>query len=292
MHKEQYLTFEKAQKLVQKLKIESYREYEELYKQGKLPNFPAHPDRFWGKEKRKIDNNYIIDYKKARRIARKLKLKRLHDYLDLGKQGKLPEGLPKRPEHYYKDFVSWKDFLNTKNVVKKGYSREGKKFWDYKRASKYIQKIGIVSERQFRRAKKEGKVSLYVPKDPSSNYKEWKTWEKFFGKNNRNGNYATYEECKTWAKKHKIKNRREWEKKRPKNMPRHLKMVYKEWEGWNEFLGNYNNRHFNTNWLSFKEAKKIVQAEGITSAKEFQRWVRETKPNIPASPHIVYGEKN
>lgn len=299
MHKEQYLTYEKAQKIVQKLKIENYREYEEQYKKGKLPNLPAHPDRFWSNKK--ILNNYIRDYKKARRIARKLKLKRLQDYLDLGKAGKLPKGLPKRPEHYYKDFT-WKDFLNTKTTVKKGYSREGKKFWDYYRAARHIQKLGIVSERGFRRAKKEGIVSLHVPKDPSEYYKRWISWEKFFGKNNRNGSYATYEECKKWARSHKIKSGREWYVKHPKNMPRHVWKVYKDkWKNMNEFLGNKNNKHIGKDfrWIHYEKLKELVQKIGIKNNEDYRKWAkqnleilfeRDIVNNIPGQPDKVYKE--
>ena len=49
----------------------------------------------------------------ARKVARKLKIKSYNEYISYGKNGKLPETIPNRPEGKYKNkgWISYKDFL-------------------------------------------------------------------------------------------------------------------------------------------------------------------------------------
>jgi len=100
--------------------------------------------------------------------------------------------------------------------------------------------------------------------------------------------FLSYHEAKEIVQKAGIKTVTEyWNwKERSSDIPAVPNITYKkEWNGWGEFLGtgNVSKKEF----LSYKEAQKIVQQSGIKSKTEYRNW-KEHSNNIPSSPDTVY----
>ena len=120
----EYRPFEDARKFVRALNFKSDREWGKYCTSGKKPidiprNFQKiYKDKgyinqsdFLGTETR--DKSKFLKFEEARKVARKLKIKSYNEYISYGKNGKLPETIPNRPEGKYKNkgWISYKDFL-------------------------------------------------------------------------------------------------------------------------------------------------------------------------------------
>jgi hypothetical protein len=112
-----WLSFEDARKTIQKLEIPNGETFGILHREGKLPKgIPATPHDvyknkgwngfpdFLGNDKNTVYNTTrkFLSFKEARRIIRTLGIKSEKEYRRLGKQGKLPEGLPANPQLVYR----------------------------------------------------------------------------------------------------------------------------------------------------------------------------------------------
>ena len=109
------LPYEEAKKVIQELKLFSMRAFVELARQGKLPKgIPSVPYRiyknkgwtswpdFLGNGNIVYSKRKLLPFKEARRIIRTLGIKSEKEYRKLGKQGKLPQGLPANPQLVYR----------------------------------------------------------------------------------------------------------------------------------------------------------------------------------------------
>ena len=88
----------------------------------------------------------------------------------------------------------------------------------------------------------------------------------------------------------------EWKKagNRPENFPSKPQRTYKnEWVSWGDFLGTGNISTKNRKWMSFQDAKALIQKAGLTSFTQFREWTQTgNRPkNFPSHPNIIYKEK-
>jgi len=166
-----------------------------------------------------------------------------------------------------KDFISWTSL---------GVDNPNDENWlSYEEAQKIVQKAGIKSCQEYYNWKER---PSNIPSSPYKTYKnEWNGWGEYLGTA-----FLSYEKAKKIVQQAGIKSCREyfsW-KERPDNIPARPDIIYKnEWKGMGEYLG--------TDFLSYKEAQKIVQKAGIKTQKEYHNW-KERPSNIPARPDIVY----
>jgi hypothetical protein len=115
-----WLSYEDAKKIVQKLKIPNGETFGILHTEGKIPKgIPATPHDvyknkgwngwpdFLGNENNIVYNTKrkLLPFKEARNIVRSLGIESEKEYRRLGKQGKLPEGLPANPQLVYRKKV-------------------------------------------------------------------------------------------------------------------------------------------------------------------------------------------
>jgi hypothetical protein len=170
-----------------------------------------------------------------------------------------------------------------------------KVFLTYEEAKKYVRELKIVNSVGWVKYLKNGKKPNNIPTSPNKYYKNkgWVTWKDFLG----NNKYLSYEELKTHIRNiGVIKNSKGWKKyweenERPKNIHLSPNIYYKkEWKGWKDLLGiNLRKKKF---FLSYEEAKEVVQKLNIKTIKEYQRKYNKkiTELNIPTNPNLYYKE--
>jgi hypothetical protein len=121
------LPFEKARSIILDETIGSNLQYIKWYKFNRPSNIPRNPDQIykdcWIGWNHYLGNNNVsfaeqaknrnyMSYDDAHEKIRKFGLKKYDEWRELVKSGKLPEGIPKRPDlHYRKNWISWKQFL-------------------------------------------------------------------------------------------------------------------------------------------------------------------------------------
>ena len=90
-----------------------------------------------------------------------------------------------------------------------------------------------------------------------------------------------------------------WDRNRPAQIPRRPYRVYiKEWQGWNDFLGNQNEFTGRTGelrkiWRNFDEAIVYVHSLHLENTKEYLKLSKQGKlpEDIPGRPDTVYKKR-
>lgn len=297
------LPFEKTEEIVRSLSISGRKEYYKLYRQGKLPRgLPANPSETYRNKGWISWYNYLgietptkmLPLREAREIVRRLGIKNIKNYQELYKQGKLPKGIPFHPNVTYKN-KGWK---NSADFLDNGF----REYIPFEKAREEIHKLDIHSEDEYVRLHQEGKLPKGMPRYPSDLYKDkgWNGWYDFLGY--KRFNWLSFEDAKKIIQKLEIPNGETFgilhrEGKLPKGIPATPHDVYKNkgWNGMPDFLGNDKNAVYNTTqeFLSFKEARRIVRTLGIKSEKEYRRLGKQGKlpKGLPANPQLVYRKK-
>jgi hypothetical protein len=121
---EKFLPFNEARRYVQSVKGLSGSNWFEWIRSKRPSNIPSRPDRTYEdkgwKGWRDWFGNYrgnrkeFLPYRKARALARTLDIKSTAEWHLFSKQGKRPKDIPANPNTYYKEFISYPDFLGYK----------------------------------------------------------------------------------------------------------------------------------------------------------------------------------
>ena len=123
-----------------------------------------------------------------------------------------------------------------------------------------------------------------LPSSPEVIYQEWTGWDAFLPA--RQPRFVSYAEAKVLVQQLGITSFKEYQnryKERP-GLPYKPERSYREWAGWGAFLLPRQPR-----FVSYAEAKVLVQQLGITSFKEYKARYKEC-PGLPASPNLMYQE--
>ena len=234
----------------------------------------------------------FLPYEEAKERIQSLNLRSFREYCKLSKQGKLPERIPSAPHDVYKGkgWIDWSDFL--------GKKRHSKPL-PFKGAKKIVENFNIRTKKEYYKLYKQGKLPKGMPRYPANVYenKGWISWYDFLGY--KRFDWLSFEDAKKIIQKLEIPNGETFgilhkEGKIPKGIPATPHDVYKNkgWNGWPDFLGNEKNIVYNTtrNFLSFKEARRIVRTLGIKSEKEYRTLGKQGKlpKGLPANPQLVY----
>ena len=254
-----FLPFEKARKIVRRLKLKSNKEYHKYSSSGKRPtNIPASPHityknsgwiswgDFLGTGTIAISKIRFLPFVKSRSHAQKLKLKNKREWDTYCKSGQKPSNIPAKPEEKYLNdgWISWGDYLGTVNIA-----THKKQFLPFKTARKYVHSLKLLSAKEWYEYCNMGKKPDNIPKKPDHTYKNkgWTTWGDFLG----TGTVATskkvflsYKKARFFVHKLKFRSRSEWTKycksgKKPENIPADVDRYYKNkgWIRWNDWLG-------------------------------------------------------
>lgn len=221
-----YPTWQEASRVVQKMGVKTLSEYRKKRKQdSRLPkalygtyrDFPG-TDKFFGLEPKSL----YPTWKQASKAARKLAIQSQTDYKD--KYKKDPR-LPSAPRvRKYAGFPGWSNFLGvTIDVVENPYPT-------WQEAQKAVKKLGITSFDEYKKNRRKDKR---LPSTPH-NYEGFPGFRAFFLRR-----YLTWQEASRAAMKLGIKSRREHVvlcKKDPL-IPAFPQVYYKDFPGWEKFLG-------------------------------------------------------
>jgi len=124
-----FFSYEKAKKILLKIKITTQVEYRKRAKSGKLPSgLPLDPAKsyknkgwttwgdFLGTKRIANQNRIFLTYDEAKKIARKMSISSQRQWQKLVSEGKIPPDIPTLPpRRYKKKWTSWGEFLGTQN---------------------------------------------------------------------------------------------------------------------------------------------------------------------------------
>ena len=303
-----FMPYHEAKKFIQFVGIHSESDFRIWIKsENKPPNFPSNPSRTYKEEWENwgaflgTGNVYngskkFMPYHEAKELVQSLGIRNAKQLKKWASSDNKPPNFPANPKRTYKEeWENWGAFLGTGNV----YS-DSKKFMSYDEAKGLVQSLGIHSELDFRTWIKSENKPPNFPANPKRTYKEeWENWGVFLGTGNvYNGNkkFMSYSEAKDFARSLKFRNKRQFHKwsklgNRPHNFPADPRGAYKEkWEGYGIFLGTGNVYNGSKKFMSYNEAKKLIQSNGVRSVPELRNWSKLGKrpTNFPANPKETY----
>ena len=310
-----YRSFTEAKKFVQKIGIKSQTQWRK-YDKTKIPkDIPNDVAKFYKKQGTwkgwgdflgtgfvANQNRVHRPFTKARNYVHTLQLENRREWIEYCKTGKKPKDIPAAAGNVYKkEWKGWPDFL--------GYDSTGKrKFRSFVDAKKFVQKIGIKSQTQWRKYDKT-KIPKDIPNDLSRVYKkEWNGWGDFLGTGTLSpiqiaNKKPPFNEARKYARSLKFTNLADWTKhcksgKKPNNIPAAADKLYrKEWKGWGDFLGTGTVANQKRQYLPIKEAKiearKWRKKLDIKNEEEWKEACRAGKipDNLPADLWNQYGKK-
>jgi hypothetical protein len=188
-----FLDYEKAKKVVKKLRIKSKSEYRKIDLK-KLLNFklPPSPDVYYKKywkgwvdfiNSNKVRVNSKIIYKsfsEAKRFIKKFNLQNWEQWQEFAKSDKRPFDIPARPKIIYKNnWVSLHDFIGSSYIP-----RSVRKYLNYTKAKKFIKKYNFKKSSDYLNFTKSNNFPVnFLPRYPGEVYKNkgWKGWPYFLG---------------------------------------------------------------------------------------------------------------
>ena len=175
----------------------------------------------------------------------------------------------------------------------------------FKEAQKLARSTGVKSKQHYRQLRADGLLPDSVPWNPNKTYenKGWTTWGDFTGSGNvshKSKKLLSFEDAQKIAQSMKIKSKQHYRQLRadgllPDGMPSNPSKTYenKGWTTWGDFHGRGNVANKNKNFVSFQNARKLVQSMKIESSLQYRQMKKEglLPDNMPASPDKTYAGK-
>ena len=160
---------------------------------------------------------------------------------EVRKNDKIRLIIPTNPEKYYKEFTTFSNFLSNDSI-----STSKLNFYEFKKARNIIRKMKIKTISEYK-IKHKNKELTNFPLKPFRTYKDlgWIDWSDFLGIEiiaNQNKKYFTLLKIKKMIKHKNFKNKNEYIKYVKENnlsneMPLAPNIVFKNFNGWDDFLG-------------------------------------------------------
>ncbi|MDB9758354.1 DEAD/DEAH box helicase family protein [Gammaproteobacteria bacterium] len=235
----------------------------------------------------------------ARRFARSTGISTFREWQDWssGKSEKtlalMPPDIPTHPNTVYiGDWTSWSDWLGTTNL-------KGIEYPPFHIAKESAQSLGLTSSRDYQSYIREHKEDILrtLPSDPARIYSdEWISWGDWLGTKARaRVPIKPFSEVRAIARELKLKNYSEWKvwhkAHKPAGIPGDPKARYeKEWNGWDDFLGETYNSPTVRKWRSFEDARNFSRSLGLKNIKEWFIYSKsgERPEDIPGQPGQFY----
>jgi hypothetical protein len=177
-----------------------------------------------------------------------------------------------------------------------------KKFRDFESAREFTRALNLKGRKEWREYCKSGNKPDDIPVGVEKTYKnDFKGMADFLGTENVFKNFKKqflpFKEAREFTRELKFKSRKEWEEYRksankPDNIPTNPNIIYKEWIGMGDWLGNGAVADRDKVFLPFKEAREFVRALNLNGQKEWYAYCKSAnKPdNIPTNPWNIYKE--
>lgn len=230
--KSKVLTYKEAKIFIEKLDFNNRKEFFNYYKLNKITEIPGRPDLFydewenWGEF---LGNNNIshrdikfIPIEDVVRLIKENNIKSHREWQKFYKKNKLKCNIPLFINKTYgKSYFYFFGNIRKDKLIKFYFSYEIAKYLcDYYSIKTNNDWVDL------------SKVYKKLPPSPDY-YSNRILSEKRF---------ISYERAKEFYKKLKINNISSFLINRPKFIPRHPKLFYKEWKGWQDFLGYEDNK--------------------------------------------------
>ncbi len=178
-----------------------------------------------------------------------------------------------------------------------------KKFRSFEDAKKFVQKLGLERQKDWKEFCKSGQNPPDIPTNPHRTYKkDWKGYGDWLGTGRIATNDITYRpfnEARKFVQQLGLKSGSEWtiyckSEKKPQDIPYNAKKVYKkEWKGIGDWLGTGTIASYNMVYRPFKEAKKFAHTLNLKTNKDWSKYckTRDKPKDIPNAPEHQYKNK-
>ena len=283
------------------LEVTSIREYAATDKPDNIPSNPSmvYKKRGWVSwgdflGTGRVQSNLVnyLTYDKAKARLKRFNLKTSKEFKSLNKANKLTNGMiPNRPERYYmnRGWVSWGDFLGTGTVSCK---ERGATYLKYEEAKLLVHKLKFKTVKTYFKYIMSLDGLTNLPYNANTFYSEWVSWSDFLGTtiisdNNKHTNYFNYEDAKEYMRTNypTIKSSPQWKEFRLNNeidsrVPLNPHISYKRtntWLGWGDYLGTGNIMNKDKVYLSYGEAKELVQSFNLKNNREWRGFIKKNK---------------
>jgi hypothetical protein len=248
-------------------------------------------------QKRKFRN-----YSSAKLFVSSLKLKGQKDWRKYIRLGKLPQDIPKSPNHSYaNEWISWGDWLGTGTIHPK--NRNLRSFDD---ARKYARSLGLKSHKTWLEFCISGKKPKDIPTYPNSAYKEnWKHIGDWLGIKtpHKFREFRNFKDAREFVHSLNLTSGKEWKNyckstKKPEDIPTNPNIQYKkDWKGWGDWLGTGIIAFQNKDWLPWKIAKleyqKIAKENNLKNKDDWLSYLKNHNlpENLPRYPESAYSKE-
>ena len=309
-----YLDFNEARNFIRKLNLKSGSEWRGYCKSGNLPhNIPKSPNLLytndgwfsmgdWLGTGRVADQlKKVNSYDQSKKVLKLYNLKSEIDFRKLSKNNILPEGIPKEPSiKYRKDgtWLGWPDFLSYELLRFGNYK-------DFNESKKIVRKLNLKSGSEWKDYCKSGKLPDDIPKTPSQVYANngWVSMGDWLGTDriaDQLKQFKSFEAARETIRNLNLKNIGDWNKfkntnKFPLDIPKSPDSSYKNkgWLGWGDFLGTGTIASFNNIYKDFESARDFVRTLNLTSKNQWNDFSKSIifPKDIPKAPDNSYKKK-
>lgn len=286
-----FLNFTEAVIFCRNLKLKNKKEWK-IYKSSekKPQNIPSTPEIVYKTEWISLshwlgtDNIFhgyknILEFSEAKKISRNIQIKtkkEWENYMFIEKRN----DLPRRPDLYYKEWVSWSDWLGID-------SKSDRFFLKLEEVRSILNINNIKNKKQYNDFYK--KING-MPSNPIIKY-NLSSWMSLFNKDYKL-EFLSFEESKDIVHKIGLSSQKQWfdmckSNLIPNKIPRTPNKFYKEWISWNDWLG-----HSVTTYkklLPYEKAKEFINKLNFSSIQEYYDYLISNNINfLPLNPQCFY----
>ena len=186
-------------------------------------------------------------FKEARAFVHGLRLLKQKDWVSYCMSGNRPSDIPRNPDDLYKEkgWINWNDWLGTGPM---GTRLISKNCLPYIEAKKFIHKLKLYNQKDWRMYTKSGKKPNNIPSNPAETYKNrgWSGWRDWLGTDLKphQSIFLPYKQARKYVVGQKIKSKTEWfayckSGLKPSNIPANPAGTYSAngWISWAHWLG-------------------------------------------------------
>ena len=306
-----WMPFEEAREFVRGLRLNNQKDWFLFARSIKKPiDIPYDPGNIYKDNwisygdwlgTGRIANQFIkyLEFSKAKEFVHKLKFKNIEEWRSYCQTNNFPKFLPKNPNQTYKNngWISFGDWLGNFRIA-----TQHREYLPYDEAKRYIQKLRIKSNKEWRAFLKSGNKPDDIPTTPERVYANsgWVSWGEWFGTGRISGNkrvYKDYHSALKYVQSLNLKKSSDWNKfvkskNKPIDIPVSPQNVYKNsgWVSWGEWLGTGRVSDHKKEFVSFAKARKFCHILNLKNHKEWRSYSKsEKKPNyIPSAPNEIY----
>ena len=307
-----WMPFEEAREFVRGLGLKNSFEWRLYRKSSKKPeNLPTNPEFVykecgWISLGNWIGSNTIanqvkvyLSFEEAKKFVVSLNLNNQKEWFEYCVSGKKPENIPRNAYQTYKNkgWNGWGDWLGTGSIA-----NFNKKYKDFDTAREFVQKLNLLTVKEWLRYSKSGLKPIDVPSSPEKTYKNngWISFGDWLGTgrvSEKNRVFLDFNEARNFARKLNLSKKEFWNNycksvSFPSFIPKKPSQTYKNdgWIGWGDWLGTDSIATFNRVYRSFNEAREYVRQLKLKNQLEWIEFKNSGKLplDIPSAPNTVY----